>query len=980
MLNDVAGNPIYGWDSRGHITKTRYDELRRPFEIRVQGVEGYPTIDKVLVEKIIYGESQGCTKNHRGRIYQQFDAAGTTTNVAYDFKGNLLESSRQLTDQYTTQIDWMTPPEPTETFTSRTRYDALNRPIQLIAPHSDQAEAKINVIQPLYNEANLLEQVHVWLNQASEPIELLNPDTANQQTVANIDYDAKGQRTLIEYGNGARTEYEYDPETFRLTRLLTKRNAATFPDDCPSPPPEDWPGCEIQSLFYTYDPVGNITAIRDNAQQTIFFRNRRVEPSAEYTYDAIYRLIKATGREHLGQTCGVPHPPHQTNHDDAFRTNLPHTGDGFAMGNYTENYEYDAVGNILRLIHQAESGGWTRYYGYQEASLIEPDKNSNRLSRTSLPGDDPDGPYSAQYSYDEHGNMTNMPHLTLMQWDYKDQLQVTSKQVVNNGGTPEKTFYVYDAAGHRVRKVTESQADTGETPTRKNERIYLGIFEIYRKYENDGNAKDLERETLHIMDDLQRSALVEKRTKGNDGSPGQLIRYQFGNHLGSASLELDDQAQVISYEEYTPYGSTSYQTVDKELKAVAKRYRYTGKERDEESGFYYHGARYYAPWVGRWTASDPALWLSKKLKNIINSYKYANNQPIILIDKKGLQPGYPRAPEEEWIKQSAKQGISKKHAGKLLSTVGGFLNLPVTPSMAIAGKSLVFPSFKIGQAEITSKGWICKNFFLAPLTGPLGSNFGLSGSVGYEMDIYIPGEDILSKGLNIGRIHGTADVSYATLGFGTGIHTFQVKETDTYFNFLYGLVKGKLNMNIYGGLIEEHKMDFTFSGTGNLGLKNFRFINFNINGKAIGQSFHATYSVSSPFLATFSTGKLSYGSKSGFNISGHILGPTKIGVGWPSPDAPEEFSLDPEKWKRTYQYPSDPRRFGSDYLEMGEFYNPSIGFGYSYFQYSSENTLYLGIGFTPSSSYSYIHLGGREQFSLFENLGSYFGSYLYYSW
>ena len=43
--------------------------------------------------------------------------------------------------------------------------------------------------------------------------------------------------------------------------------------------------------------------------------------------------------------------------------------------------------------------------------------------------------------------------------------------------------------------------------------------------------------------------------------PAQLIRYQFGNHLGSASLELDDQAQIISYEEYTPYGSTSYQAV-----------------------------------------------------------------------------------------------------------------------------------------------------------------------------------------------------------------------------------------------------------------------------------------------------------------------------------------------------------------------------------------------------------------------------------
>ena len=43
--------------------------------------------------------------------------------------------------------------------------------------------------------------------------------------VTDIDYDAKGQRTLIDYGNGVRTTYEYDPLTFRLTRLTTTRPA-----------------------------------------------------------------------------------------------------------------------------------------------------------------------------------------------------------------------------------------------------------------------------------------------------------------------------------------------------------------------------------------------------------------------------------------------------------------------------------------------------------------------------------------------------------------------------------------------------------------------------------------------------------------------------------------------------------------------------------------------------------------------------------
>src|SRR6202011_2633274 len=101
-------------------------------------------------------------------------------------------------------------------------------------------------------------------------------------------------------------------------------------------------------------------------------------------------------------------------------------------------------------------------------------------------------------------------------------------------------------------------------------------------------------------------------------SPTSLIRYQFDNHLGSACLELDDNAAVISYEEYFPYGSTSYQARPNNADVSLKRYRYTGKERDEENGFYYHGARYYAPWLGRWTSADPA-----GIVDGINIYIYA---------------------------------------------------------------------------------------------------------------------------------------------------------------------------------------------------------------------------------------------------------------------------------------------------------------------------------------------------------------------
>ncbi|MGA9842637.1 MAG: hypothetical protein WBQ25_10010 [Nitrososphaeraceae archaeon] len=85
--------------------------------------------------------------------------------------------------------------------------------------------------------------------------------------------------------------------------------------------------------------------------------------------------------------------------------------------------------------------------------------------------------------------------------------------------------------------------------------MYFGNFEVYRERSGAGLPLVMERETLHIVDDQQHIGMVETRTVDThnaDRSPGQLIRFQFGNHLGSAALELDEKAQIISYEEYYP--------------------------------------------------------------------------------------------------------------------------------------------------------------------------------------------------------------------------------------------------------------------------------------------------------------------------------------------------------------------------------------------------------------------------------------------
>ena len=615
MLGDVAGNPIRAWNSRGYSYRTEYDRLRRVVRSFVTGTDSSQPSREIRTDRMVYGDQHpdAETLNLRGKMFLQCDQAGVVTTDRFDFKGNLLRSSRRIAGEYKQAIDWaavdatipadaaatvnlntletsIVPMVETDIYFSSSLFDAINRPVASTSPDG-------SVFRPRFNEANLLECVDVNLRGATS-----NGEPVWTPFVTNIDYDAKSQRQRIDYGNGVRTTYKYDPLTYRLTHLLTRRDLGKFPDDCPQPSPAGWPGCQLQNLSYTYDPVGNITQIRDDAQQTIFFRNKRVEPTAEYTYDAIYRLIEATGREHLGQINGAP-IPHSPN--DAPRAGrLWSENDGNAMGTYVENYLYDAIGNFFEMKHRGSSpvhAGWTRSYAYNETSLIEdgtggiPQKTSNRLSNTVVAGV---SPALERYDHDDHGNMTFMPHLggshpeANMHWDHRDQL---CRAELSGGGT---SYYTYDADGQRVRKVIERSANLAE------ERFYLGGFEIYRRRQG---AELLERETLHVMDDTRRIAMVETRTvdsAGDDKVPQQLIRYQLANHLGSTSLELDDLAGIMSYEEYTPYGSTSYHGVNSDTD-LPKRYRFTGIERDEESGFDYHGLRHYCWWLARWVCADP---------------------------------------------------------------------------------------------------------------------------------------------------------------------------------------------------------------------------------------------------------------------------------------------------------------------------------------------------------------------------------------
>ncbi|HEX8110983.1 MAG TPA: SpvB/TcaC N-terminal domain-containing protein [Kofleriaceae bacterium] len=594
MLGDVLGKPIRVWDSRGFLRRMAYDELHRPTGLYVTENGG-----ERLAERTVYGEAQGDTANHRGQVYQRFDAAGIMTSTGYDFKGNLGETRRDLLPTYKVAVNWLQNPAATDgSFATSTMFDALNRPLAVTSPDG-------SIYQPVFNEASLLTNVNVRLRGAFTATIF----------VTNINYNAKGQRERIDYGNGVSSTYEYDLFRSRLVHLVTTR--PTSPDATASQLFQD--SSLVQDLHYSYDSAGDITRIEDAALKTTFHDGQEVKPVGTYTYDAVYRLIEATGREHISQTAFDFNPSDGNYRDYPFAGSRAHLNDLQALCNYIELYEYDPVGNFETLAHRANGAGWTRRYDYQDNSLLEANKMSNRLTRTMV-GDGLDRAES--YTYDAHGNMTSMPHLAAMAWNFKDELQ---RADLGGGGA---AYYVYDGTGQRVRRVIESQ-----NGMRQKERLYFGGFEIYREYSGDGITINLERESLHVMDGKQRIALTEAQTiqeRNLVKAPDPVLRYQLGNHLGSASVELDSNGSLISYEEYSPYGTTSLQAGRSIAEIGLKRYRYTGKERDNETGLYYNEARYFACWLVRWTTVDPSGPVDG-----LNLYEYCRSNPIIFHDPDG---------------------------------------------------------------------------------------------------------------------------------------------------------------------------------------------------------------------------------------------------------------------------------------------------------------------------------------------------------
>jgi RHS repeat-associated protein len=157
--------------------------------------------------------------------------------------------------------------------------------------------------------------------------------------------------------------------------------------------------------------------------------------------------------------------------------------------------------------------------------------------------------------------------------------------------------------------------------------------------------------------------IVTKRTdEGNDdyGQEKEEQYFYHGDHLGSAQMVTGYDGRVYEHLEYTPYGELWVEHAEQDKASVDKTvFRFTGKERDGETGLYYYGARYLNPQTGLWLSTDPAMGEyvpqapindeAKKANgnlpgmggvfNTVNLhlYHYAGNNPVKYVDPDGMK-------------------------------------------------------------------------------------------------------------------------------------------------------------------------------------------------------------------------------------------------------------------------------------------------------------------------------------------------------
>ncbi|MGJ7112298.1 RHS repeat-associated core domain-containing protein [Morganella morganii] len=591
-----------------------------------------------VTERFMYaGNSEAeKAKNLAGICTHHYDPAGLMQTDSIALTGVPLSITRQLLKDADKPVNWPeNNPESllsAEKYTTQTIADATGAVLNTTDAAGHQQKVT-------YDIAGLLRTSRVTVKGGAEKI-----------IIKSVTYSAAGQKLCEEHGNGVVTTYTYEPQTQRLIAVKTEHPARKK---------------IFQDLRYEYDPVGNVLCVTNSAEETRFWHNQKVVPENRYTYDTLYQLVSATGREmaNAGQQ----------------RSSLPDISpfDKASYANYTRNYIYDRAGNMTQIRHSAPKTG------NNHTTDITVSQRSNRAVLKTLA----DTPEKAEALFTPGGQQTQLQPGQTLSWTARGELQQVTP-VVRNGAAGDRESYRYDAGSQRILKTTVQK--TGNSSLTQ-QVIYLPGLELYRGKENyqvicAGVAGRAQVRLLYWPDGKKDHQ-----------------RFSYDNLIGSSGLETDGDGNLLSQEEYYPFGGTAVLVAGADSGIDYKTHRYSGKERDA-TGLYYYGYRYYQPWAGRWLSSDPAGTVDG-----LNLFRMVRNNPVTLRDDDGRKPISENFSEEKGDMVYGLAGFR----GKYISSA---LGRPFLPDSKDAPASIIdlYNNTVSGQVLMSVDMKILQNFMKSP--------------------------------------------------------------------------------------------------------------------------------------------------------------------------------------------------------------------------------------------------------------------------
>jgi RHS repeat-associated protein len=238
------------------------------------------------------------------------------------------------------------------------------------------------------------------------------------------------------------------------------------------------------------------------------------------------------------------------------------------------------------------------------------------------------------FQFDQDGNVSQKTvdgTTTTYLYDYANRLIA-----IGAGGAT--TTYGYDAFGTRVLQ-------TGTTTT----TIYP--FKWYSVASSTGTGAKFATTTDYVFNGDGLVATVDQQTASGNATGTAKTRYVHPDHLGSTNVVTDENGSVVQTLDYYPYGSTRISVAT----STNERRKYIGQFSDD-SGLNYLNSRYYSSGQGQFLSEDPAflaLGSATQIKQLVsqgqeqllanpqqlNSYSYAQNNPITNKDPTGKFPG-----------------------------------------------------------------------------------------------------------------------------------------------------------------------------------------------------------------------------------------------------------------------------------------------------------------------------------------------------